>query len=63
LPLHGVPCAIEPCQPGDGDIAIQRLLNGSEIALPATGTRWRRHNATCKSPSYVGMATAPKVRI
>lgn len=63
LPLRGVPVAIEPCQPGTGDIVIQRELNGSEIAIAASAGRFRRHAATCKSPSFVATALAKKVRL
>lgn len=64
LPLAGVQIAVEKCPPGHvGDLAIQRQLNGSEVAIASSSpTRYRRHSSTCHTTSYTGMAPAKKVR-
>ncbi len=62
-PIAGVPVAIEACPAGAGDIAIQLQLNGTEIAIPAVRTRFRRHSFSCSSGSFVGAALPGKVRI
>jgi hypothetical protein len=62
LALNGVPLAIDRCPPGQGDIGIQRQLDGTEIAFVAVGTNYRRHSRACKAPAFAATAPARKER-